>query len=143
MWQEFSPWTHGKESHQRWNYSRSPRSQEWIEMRMWMVDPKLMCRQHLLGEHSEIHKHRHVFVKKWSVSNRIVGNQIEPSSMETRHDSLVKEMLRRGYNHKSPYEQPDISYLPSTEQYYKVNVESSYSDLKNRCPHCCSMQNNS
>ena len=24
-------------------------------MRMWMVDPRIMCRQHLLGEHVEIH----------------------------------------------------------------------------------------
>ena len=24
-------------------------------MRMWMVDPKKMCRKHLLGEHVEIH----------------------------------------------------------------------------------------
>lgn len=26
-------------------------------MRMWMIDPKLLCRKHLLGEHNEIHKH--------------------------------------------------------------------------------------
>ena len=24
-------------------------------MRMWMIDPKLLCRKHLLGEHLEIH----------------------------------------------------------------------------------------
>ena len=24
-------------------------------MRMWMVNPRIMCRQHLLGEHVEIH----------------------------------------------------------------------------------------
>lgn len=24
-------------------------------MRMWMVDPKIMCRKHLLGEHLELH----------------------------------------------------------------------------------------
>lgn len=24
-------------------------------MRMWMVDPTIMCRQHLLGEHYELH----------------------------------------------------------------------------------------
>jgi hypothetical protein len=22
---------------------------------MWMVDPRIMCRNHLLGEHAEIH----------------------------------------------------------------------------------------
>lgn len=106
---------------------------------MWMVDPKLMCRQHLLGEHNEIHKHRHVFVKHWSVSKRIAGNQIEPSSMQQRHDDIVAEMLRRGYNHQSPYEQPDISYLPPNERNYKVDSAASHVDLKNRCPLCRSL----
>jgi hypothetical protein len=101
-----------------------------------MVDPKLLCRKHLLGEHNEIHKHRHVFVKQWSVSKRISGNQIEPLSMKERHDSIANEMLNRGYNHKSPFEQPDISYLPDHEKYYTVNVLSSHEDLKSRCQAC-------
>jgi len=42
------------------------------KMRMWMVEPKLLCKKHLLGEHNEIHKHRHNFVKKHSVKGRIV-----------------------------------------------------------------------
>jgi hypothetical protein len=27
-------------------------------MMMWMIDPVLLCRKHLLGEHGEIHKFR-------------------------------------------------------------------------------------
>ena len=106
---------------------------------MWMVHPRFLCRKHLLGEHNEIHKHRHVFVKHWNVTNRILGNQIEPSAMKQRHDAIVEEMLRRGYNHTSPYEQPDISYLPVYEQTYKVNVQSSHEDLQSRCPECQSL----
>lgn len=107
-------------------------------MRMWMIDPKLLCRKHLLGEHGEIHKHRHNFVKQHSITNRISPVvQIEPASMEKRHDELAKEMLRRGYNHQSPFEQPDISYLPKHEREAKVNLEKSFEDLKTRCPECC------
>ena len=62
-------------------------------MRMWMVNPKILCRKHLLGEHGEIHKHRHNFVKQHSITKRIELGQIEPSSMESRHDELVKEMI--------------------------------------------------
>ena len=105
-------------------------------MRMWMIKPELLCTKHLLGEHGEIHKHRHNFVKKHNMHNRIAWNQIEPKSMKTRHDALAEELLRRGYNHNSPYEMPDISYLPIDEQNYIVDVTSSHKDLCDRCEKC-------
>ena len=99
-------------------------------MRMWMVDPVLLCRKHLLGEHGEIHKHRHNFVKKHRMNGRI--GQIEPINMEIRHNELALEMKRRGYNHKSPYTQPDVSYLPNM----MVNKEEALNDVINRCEEC-------
>lgn len=45
-------------------------------------------------------------------------------------------MLKRGYNHNSPYEQPDISYLKSEERYAKIDKNISINDLINRCPEC-------
>lgn len=99
-------------------------------MRMWMVDPKILCRKHLLGEHGEIHKHRHNFIKRHRMDGRM--GQIEPEAMESRHNALAEEMLSRGYNHQSPFEQPDTSYLPEM----KVNVEESLIDLLSRCPEC-------
>jgi hypothetical protein len=56
--------------------------------------------------------------------------------MESRHNELAEEMLRRGYNHQSPYEQPDLSHLPDNERYAKVNIEYNLADLCNRCPDC-------
>lgn len=103
---------------------------------MWMIDPKIMCRQHLLGEHGEIHKHRHNFVKKHKVSGR--EGQIEPKSMKSRHDELALEMNRRGYNHKSPYDQPDISHLPDM----LVDKEKSIKILIHRCSECNFNHNN-
>jgi len=106
-------------------------------MRMWMIDPKLLCDKHLLGEHGEIHKHLHNFVKQHSISGRIVPVvQIEPNSMQYRHDELAKEMLERGFNHNSPYKQPDLNYLPYHERYAKVNLVVSIIDLSNRCQDC-------
>lgn len=102
-----------------------------------MVDPKLLCRNHLLGEHNELHKHRHNFVKHHKIDGRISPIVlIEPTSMKTRHDQLVDEMLRRGYNHESPYELPDLSYLPDVQVNAKVNIEHNLHDLMNRCPQC-------
>jgi len=106
-------------------------------MRMWMIDPKLLCQKHLLGEHGEIHKHRHNFVKQHSIAKRISPVvQIEPSAMQSRHNTLAQEMLRRGMNHQSPFVQPSIAYLPIAEQLAVVDIQNSLNDLSNRCPAC-------
>ena len=106
-------------------------------MRMWMIDPGILCKKHLLGEHGEIHKHRHCFEKQYSIVVRITPVvQIEPESMERRHDEIVKEMLRRGYKHNSPYCQPNLNYLSDECRYAKVNTGISLRDILLRCPKC-------
>lgn len=100
-------------------------------MRMWMVNPLLMCKKHINGEHNEIHKHRHNFVKKHSMAKRILLNQIEPKSMKVRHDELSLYI-----KHNSPYEMPDISYLTLSEQNYKIDTNSSFNELMIRCKDC-------
>lgn len=76
-------------------------------MRVWDINTKHLCRKHLLGEHRELHglwniltKHggkggysQHPETKRW------IGKQ---KALYLRHETLVKEMQRRGYNHKSP-----------------------------------------
>ena len=111
-------------------------------MRMWMINPKLMCDKHLLGEHGEIHKNRHNFVKKHKVTGRIIPFvQIEPQSMLSRHDELAVEMVSRGMNHKSLYEMPSISHLPLNEQIAKANIQRNVVDLANRCKSCAALIN--
>jgi len=103
---------------------------------MWMIDPKYLCRKHLIGEHGEIHKHKHNFDKKHSIDKRIELGQIEPASMKIRHDELAEEMLSRGYNHYSPYEMPDISYLSESQRNFKVDRKLALYALHNRCQEC-------
>jgi len=107
-------------------------------MRMWMLPQETMCNKHLLGEHGEIHKHRHVFVKGYSIAGRVSnkGIQIEPGSMDVRHDALAIEMAHRGMNHNSPYSQPDISYLPAPQRFAMVNKDLSAKELHSRCDKC-------
>lgn len=107
---------------------------------MWMIDPKKLCRNHLLGEHNEIHKHKHNFEKHHSISGRLYPIVlIEPSSMEKRHEELAKEMLARGYKHQSPYQQPDLSYLTEEQRNVKANIPYNIEDLCNRCEECRKM----
>lgn len=105
-------------------------------MRMWMVPPEVMCKKHLLGEHGELHKFLHNWRKQHRIDGRIAGNAMEPLSYQDRHDRLAEEMLRRGYNHASPLEQPDFSYLPEKQRGYRVNVEDSLDLLLGRCEEC-------
>ena len=105
---------------------------------MWMIDPKKLCKKHLLGEHGELHKFMPSFKKKHKVTNRVFPIvQIELSSYKQRHDALAKEMIRRGMNHKSPInELPDFSYLPKSNFNAKVDLDNSIKDLKERCNDC-------
>lgn len=106
-------------------------------MRMWMLPPEMLCDKHLLGEHGEIHKFRHTFVKHYKIDGRMSPIvQIEPARMATRHDELAEEMTRRGMNHKSPYELPGISYLDPRQRFGKVDRAVSFNDLIDRCDRC-------
>lgn len=79
-------------------------------MRVWDIHVKHLCRKHLLGEHRELHGLWNILTKhkgKGGYSNhpetkRWVGRL---SALYARHEELVEEMTRRGYNHQSPLDQ--------------------------------------
>lgn len=70
-------------------------------MRMWMVDPRIMCKQHLLGEHAEIQMFIGTISRGKSVRGYLEKGLLEVHSLYARHEELVEEMKRRGYNHSS------------------------------------------
>lgn len=105
-------------------------------MRMWMVNPKILCKAHLLGEHGELHKFLHNWRKQHRIDGRIAGNAIEPLSYKSRHDELAKEMIERNYKHNSELEQPDFSYLTDEQLNYRVDLEKSLKLLIEKCPAC-------
>lgn len=108
-------------------------------MRMWMVNPQIMCRQHLLGEHSELHMFIGSLQKRKNLEGFFQNNCLEPRSIYERHKKLVIEMLNRGYNHKSNILLNDcmcILNLPIEKQYWEINKELSLKLLLDRCPEC-------
>ena len=105
-----------------------------------MIDPEYMCDKHILGEHGELHKHRHIFEKQHSISGRIDPIvQIEPMFLKQRHDALVEEMEARGMNHDSPFAWVNVSYLPHSERMAQVDMEYNIQDLADRCPACAEL----
>ncbi len=83
-------------------------------MRIWDVAPNILCRQHLLGEHRELHGlwniltvhdgaggySRHPETLRWVGKTRALFH---------RHELLVAEIARRGYRHNSPLDEAQIA----------------------------------
>lgn len=103
-------------------------------MRMWNVPPELMCRQHLLGEHLELH----MFANAIEAKKRIEGffnGLVDTSLIKKRHDQVVAEMLRRGYRHESPLDYKDELRRG------RVDAKANLAELKKRCKACKERQN--
>lgn len=100
------------------------------EMRIWDLHPRILCRQHLLGEHRELHA-------IWSVlSGNSFGYRNHPETkrwsgkllaLKKRHTLLVNEMKSRGYKHRSPLSDPPVDsigeqtvYLHTPEQQMEI-----------------------
>lgn len=115
-------------------------------MRMWMVDPEIMCKKHLLGEHVETHMFVGTLLKKKSINGYIENDLFEPLALLSRHDLLVKEMEKRGMNHKSPLLNDIsfdelISYLSPEHIEHSIDWQNSILDLIGRCDECAKLFN--
>ena len=105
-------------------------------MRMWNVDPRIMCRQHLLGEHVETHMLVGSISKRISLFGYATSNLLEVGKLRYRHDLLAKEMLRRGFAHNSPLPDFDTSYLGEIEATMTIDVAKAKAGLLARCNSC-------
>lgn len=107
-------------------------------MRMWMIDPVLLCKKHLIGEHGELHKFLPSFRKGHKVDGRFSPIvQIQFKGYLERHDALAQEMLNRGYNHKSPLvDIPDFARIYPAFIDRMVEPDTSIADLMMRCENC-------
>jgi hypothetical protein len=107
-------------------------------MRMWMVDPKILCRKHLMGEHVELHMFVGTFKKKKNITGYIRNNLLEICSIINRHQMLAEEMTRRGYNHQSDldFNLDMVGYCQPEHIKYKVDSCSALADLISRCSIC-------
>lgn len=103
-------------------------------MRMWMVDPKIMCRQHLLGEHVEIHMLLGCLRRGKNIDGFLKAKLVDPRSMFSRHEELVAEMQHRGYKHNSPLDKNECAKYQHITSAICV-FDNQYS-LCDRCSVC-------
>jgi hypothetical protein len=73
-------------------------------MRIWDLPPSMLCRQHLLGEHRELHALWVILTqnkKGYARHPETLRWRGKLSALYNRHELLVEELRRRGYNHAS------------------------------------------
>lgn len=109
-----------------------------------MIDPELMCMQHIVGEHRELHaligslertkpKYENHEKHQKNLTTLAKNGLIELKSLKKRHNQLVKHMK----NHNSPIEKiPTTKHLPKKVKEVKVDIEKSKKDLIDRPESC-------
>lgn len=73
-------------------------------MRIWDIKPEKLCRNHLLGEHRELHALWTILTqekKGYSRHPETLRWKGKLKALYLRHERLVDEMLKRGYTHRS------------------------------------------
>jgi len=99
-------------------------------MRIWDLPPEVLCRNHLLGEHRELHAiwsiltnnkkgySRHPEVIRW-------GGRLK--ALYLRHQILVAEMGNRGFRHNSPL----LKKLATGKAKQDLQVDSYEDQIRN------------
>lgn len=105
-------------------------------MRVWDIDPSLLCRNHLLGEHREIHAIYAIIVySKKGYSNHPETNRWRNHlwALYLRHEKVAEEMKRRGWNHHS-----NLGLIKDNQHQNKLinTIEEQVEILKNKKCKC-------
>ena len=98
-------------------------------MRIWDIAPKRLCREHLLGEHRELHAIWSVLTKDkrgYSRHPETLRWKGKLRALYLRHEKLIKEMENRNYKHKSPF----LSSLASGNSVQLVYINSRKEQMR-------------
>lgn len=101
-------------------------------MRMWLVPPQVLCNEHLLGEHVELHMLVGSIQMGKSLRGFYDNRLIDISQIVPRHERLVKEMKRRRMNHNSPLPKFSAEGLEGSS----VDLSRNMRELGERCGTC-------
>jgi len=98
---------------------------------MWNIDPKLLCLQHLMSEHVQMHMAATRINKNQDLLGYIMKGMIEPHNVVKRHDALAQELDDRGHHHKTP-----IEITVNIKEEGHVDLLKSIKTLAETCPDC-------
>ena len=103
-------------------------------MRIWDLSPELLCRQHLLGEHRELHALWVILTqekKGFAHHPETLRWRGKLKALFRRHEALVAEMANRGYRHATPLPEDRAAGL-EYQQDYKDTPEEQINLLRRK-----------
>lgn len=103
-------------------------------MRIWDIHPKRLCRNHLLGEHRELHAIWSILTKNkkgYSRHPETLRWKGKLKALFKRHELLINEMKRRGYSHKTCLN-PRLARGSSKQCIYIDSIKKQVKILKNK-----------
>jgi hypothetical protein len=107
-------------------------------MRIWDLSVGKLCRQHLLGEHRELHAIWTVITKNkkgYSQHPETKRWRGKLKALYFRHEAQVKEMVKRGYRHFSPLNKK-LAKGKSIQSFFIDSVKEQKKILKNKKCDC-------
>ncbi len=107
-------------------------------MRIWDVPPGILCRQHLLGEHRELHGLWNILTqgkRGYSRHPETARWQGKLAALYRRHESLVAEMEARGYRHGSPLD-PNLAIGLACQTDFVDPIPRQYEILREKACDC-------
>lgn len=105
-------------------------------MRIWDLPPSVLCRKHLLGEHRELHSIWTVLTqnkKGYSHHPETIRWIGKLKALAKRHEALVKEMQKRGYQHHSDLDM-SLATGDAIQKTFIHTIEEQKEILRNK--HC-------
>jgi hypothetical protein len=107
-------------------------------MRIWDLPVEKLCKNHLLGEHRELHAiwniisqdkkgySKHPETKRWKGKLK---------ALYIRHEELVTEIKKRGYNHNSSLD-ARLAVGKETQDECVDSIDTQIKILKNKMCKC-------
>jgi hypothetical protein len=95
-------------------------------VRIWCVPVSELDRQHLLGEHAELHCIVGALLGKYKAYRNHPETLRFESRIEqlySRHAEQVAEMAKRGYKHNSPLPSSDQAYTYANSEYSRDHFD--------------------
>ena len=107
-------------------------------MRIWDIPPDKLCRNHLLGEHTELHAIWSIITKNkkgYSHHPETLRWKGKLKALYLRHEKIVKEMKKRGFKHKNPLNR-DLATGKSIQKELIDSLEEQIRNIRDKKCEC-------
>ena len=107
-------------------------------MRIWDIPVENLCRNHLLGEHSELHAIWSIITKEkngYSHHPEVIRWKRKLKALYLKHEEIANEMGKRGFNHRSILDKKLATGKDKQDEFVDT-IDEQIKNLKNKGCNC-------